>query len=99
MHDKSSWASATSWKELGCKQEQPTVIQGDNEACIKSQVSGSALKHIKIDHHFVRAHVKEGEIKLIHVTTQDMVADIMTKALPMGPFTQHKDTEVCETDQ
>jgi hypothetical protein len=81
-------------EELGFKQEQPTIIQGDNEACIKmfkSEVSGSALKHIKIDHHFVRAHVKEGEIKLVHVPTQDMVADIMTKALPKGPFTQHKD--------
>jgi hypothetical protein len=80
-------------EELGFKQQQPTVIQGDNEACIKmfkSEVSGSALKHIKIDHHFVRAHVKDGEIKLVHVPTLSIVADIMTKVLSKVLFNQHK---------
>jgi hypothetical protein len=80
-------------EELGFKQPEPTIIQGDNEACIKmfkSEVSGSALKHIKIDHHFVRAHVKEREIKLVYVPTLQMVADIMTKALTKPLFIQHK---------
>jgi hypothetical protein len=80
-------------EELGFKQMEPTNILGDNEACIKmfkSEVSGSALKHIKIDHHFVRAHVKEGEIKLSYIPTLSMVADIMTKALSKVLFNQHK---------
>ncbi len=50
-------------EELGFKQEWPTTIWGDNEACVKmfkSAVSGSALRHIKLDHHFVRDHVAAG---------------------------------------
>jgi hypothetical protein len=81
--------------ELGFGQPDPTVMLGDNEACIKmfkSVVSGSALRHIKLDHHFVREHVKNGEIKLIHISTQLMVADIMTKALSKVLFNQHKAT-------
>jgi hypothetical protein len=82
-------------EELGFKQEQATVIQGDNEACIKmfkSAVSGAQLRHIKIDHHFVRDHVQNGDIKMVHVSTHNMVADIMTKALTREIFNQHADT-------
>jgi hypothetical protein len=48
------------------------------------------VKHIKIDHHFVRAHVKEGNIQLVFTATQLMVADIMTKALARVAFEQHR---------
>jgi hypothetical protein len=81
-------------EELGFPQGAPTTMWGDNEACIKmfkSVVSGSALRHIKLDHHFVREHVKNGEIELAYVPTAKMVADIMTKALSKIIFDQHKD--------
>ncbi len=81
-------------EEIGFKQSGPTIILGDNEACIKlfkSEVSGSALRHIRNDHHFVRDHVKAGDIKLMYIPTLLMVADIMTKALTRELFRQHAD--------
>ena len=82
-------------EELGFKQKEPTTIWGDNEACIKmfkSAVSSAQLRHIKIDHHFVRDHVLNGDIKMLHIPTQNMVADIMTKALSKVIFRQHTDS-------
>jgi len=38
-------------------------------------------KHIEIDCHTVREKVDDGELKLLHVRTEDQVADIMTKPL------------------
>lgn len=82
-------------KELNFKQDWPTTIWGDNEAClkmVKSAVSGSNLRHIKLDHHFIRQAVKDQEICMVACSTEDMVADIMTKALAKEPFTRHANT-------
>ncbi len=38
-------------------------------------------KHIKVHYHFIREKVIAKEIDLIHVSTEDQVADIFTKAL------------------
>ena len=44
----------------------------------------SRTKHIDIQHHFVREKVESGDVKLIYMSTGDMVADTLTKPLP-GP--------------
>jgi len=38
-------------------------------------------KHIEVHYHFIREKVLAKEIHLIHVNTEDQVADIFTKAL------------------
>jgi hypothetical protein len=38
-------------------------------------------KHIEVHYHFIREKVLAKEIDLIHVSTEDQVADIFTKAL------------------
>ncbi|XP_053964328.1 uncharacterized protein LOC128867249 [Anastrepha ludens] len=38
-------------------------------------------KHIDIKHHFIRETVTAGHLKLQHISTQNMVADVMTKSL------------------
>ena len=39
-------------------------------------------KHIDIRFHFIRFSVEEKKIRLVYCPTEDMVADILTKALP-----------------
>ena len=40
------------------------------------------MKHIDIRFHFIQWIVEDGKMKLIYCPTEEMVADIMTKALP-----------------
>jgi hypothetical protein len=46
-------------------------------------------KHIDISYHFVRERVASGEIKVIYTPTDDMTADILTKAPPLIKHTKH----------
>lgn len=39
-------------------------------------------KHIDMRYHFLRQLVAEGSVTLEHVSTDEMVADVLTKALP-----------------
>ena len=46
-----------------------------------SPIYHARTKHIDIRHHFVREIVESGEIVLEHVASDNMPADILTKAL------------------
>ena len=56
----------------------------DNESAIKianNPVQHSKTKHIEIRHHFLRDHVMKKDIDIIHVNTEEPLADIFTKPL------------------
>ena len=75
-------------KKLGA-----TVIQVDNKSVIefpKNPVNHERSKHIDIHFHFIRGHVKKGSVELVHVASQDQVADIFTKLLPKVFFDKNK---------
>ena len=38
-------------------------------------------KHIDIKYHFVRERVEMGDVKLIHIASEDQLADLLTKPL------------------
>ena len=65
----------------------PTVIHCDNHSCIKlseNLVFHDRSKHIEIRYHFIRDWVQRGAVQLQYISTDDQVADILTKALPRG---------------
>jgi hypothetical protein len=71
--------------KMKLKQLGATVIQVDNKLVIvlaKNPVNHERSKHIDVRFHFIRDHMKEGSVELVHVTSQDQVADIFTKPLP-----------------
>jgi hypothetical protein len=62
----------------------PIVIYCDNISSIlfaNNLVYHARTKHIEVHYHFIREKVLTKEIDLIHVSIEDQVADIFTKAL------------------
>jgi len=60
------------------------VIYCDNISSIllaNNPVYHAKTKHIKVHYHFIKEKVLTKEIDLIHVSTENQVADIFTKAL------------------
>jgi hypothetical protein len=76
-------------------QEMPsTIIHYDNQSCIKlseNLVFHDRSKHIEIRYHFIRNWVQRGASQLQYVSTDDQVADILTKALPRGKHVYFRD--------
>jgi hypothetical protein len=71
-------------KDVGCKDVKGTLILCDNQGAIafaKNLVHHARTKYIKVQHHFVWEKVDKGIITLEYCPTEDMLADVMTKAL------------------
>ncbi len=62
----------------------PVVIYYDNINSIllaNNPIYHARTKHIEVHYHFIREKVLAKEINFIHVSTEDEVANIFTKAL------------------
>ena len=69
---------------------QFTVFE-DNEACLKFATlpkMSPRTKHIAIPYHFFRSKVKNLEVKVVSVSTDDQIADQFTKGLSQDKFKQ-----------
>ena len=73
---------------------RPTVIFFDNRSCInltKNPIFHNQSKHIEIRYHFIRDCVQQGAVKLEYISTDEQVADILTKSLPRGKHVYFRD--------
>jgi hypothetical protein len=73
---------------------RPTVIYCDNQSCIKlleNPFFHDRSKHIEIRYHFICDYVQRGAVELQYISTEEQVADILTKALNMGKFVFFRD--------
>ena len=73
---------------------RPTIIYCDNQSCIKlseNPVFHDRSKHIEIRYHFIRYWVQRGAVQLKNISTDDQVADILTKSLPKGKHERFRD--------
>nr|GEZ46112.1 copia protein [Tanacetum cinerariifolium] len=64
-------------------------IMCDNKGAIdlsKNLVQHSQTKHIKIRHHFLRDNIQKGNVSIEKVSSEDNIADILTKPLKREPF-------------
>ncbi|WVZ63995.1 LOW QUALITY PROTEIN: hypothetical protein U9M48_013581 [Paspalum notatum var. saurae] len=52
----------------------------------KNPVLHSRAKHIDVRFHFLRDHYEKGDIHLVHVASENQLADIFTKPLEFGAF-------------
>ena len=62
----------------------PTRLYIDNRATdllARNPVNHAAMKHIDVRYHFIRECIADGNVDLQLIGTNDMAADILTKAL------------------
>jgi len=67
------------------KEKKAMVIRCDNQGAIsltKNPTQHARTKHIDVQHHFVRKWVENGEATFKYCSTKNMVANVLTKALP-----------------
>lgn len=87
-------------KEItGYKTLQPTVVYEDNLGCIemvKNPKYHGRSKHIDIRNFYVREVVDQKKIKVQHMSTKKMVADVLTKSLDARLFQTHRDRLVSQ---
>jgi hypothetical protein len=76
-------------KDLGdlgyIKEKKAMVIRCDNQGAISlknNPMQHAQTKHIDVQHHFVRERVENGEVTFEYCSIENMVADVLTKALP-----------------
>lgn len=77
------WLS-TLFKELTFPIQESPLLLCDNFGATHlsfNLVNHSYIKHIQIDLHFVRDLVQQGSLQVLHVHTQDQLADLLTKLL------------------
>jgi hypothetical protein len=73
---------------------RPTMIHCDNQSCIKlseNPVFHDRSKHIEIRYHFIRDWVQRGAVQLEYISTDEQIADILTKSLPRGKHVYFRD--------
>ena len=69
---------------------RPGMFYVDNMAVIHMMKNGRSInsksKHIHIRYFFMKQHFDNGDFKLVHCPTEQMVADILTKPLQGSKF-------------
>ena len=65
--------------------KHPTLLRGDNQGSIKLAEDPQyrrRTRHIHVRYHYVREQIEIGNIHVEYVSTEENLADILTKALP-----------------
>jgi hypothetical protein len=77
-------------EELNLLQDSPTTLYQDNKSTIM-QISKSVIhsrtRHLDVRYHFIKEQVCSNIIKIQHIPTNEMLADIFTKGLPIQQHT------------
>jgi hypothetical protein len=71
-----------------------TVIFCDNQSCVKlseNPMFHDRSKHIEIKYYYICDRVQKGEVKLQYISTDEQIADILTKHLSKGKFVYFRD--------
>ena len=70
------------------------MIYYDNQSCIQlfeNPFFHDRSKHIEIRYHFIRDYVQRRAVALQYISTDEQVADILTKSLGRGKFIHFRD--------
>ena len=73
--------------DMELTQLKPTVDFEDNLSCIKmiyGDLNHKTTKHINARYHYTKDLVSEGVVTIEHLETTNMIADVLTKALPVA---------------
>ena len=74
--------------------DKPTTLYEDNTGALelsKNPKFHNRTKHIDVAYHFTRERVTSNELSVIHCSTDEMLADVMTKGLGRIKFEKFRD--------
>jgi hypothetical protein len=80
--------------ELGYGMVKPTPLYEDNKGCIafsKNNTCHDRTKHIDMRRYYLRDLVATGAIEVVHVKSDQQLADILTKAQLVHTFVRQRD--------
>ena len=80
--------------ELGYPQLKPTVIYTDSisaKTLAETLHTSSSSAHLVVRINFIHQEIASGAITLKYIDTNNMVADVLTKALPATSFQRHSE--------
>ena len=80
--------------ELGCPISTTATLWCENVGAIYLSVNPvfhARTKHIELDYHFVCEQIQLGKLQAKFISSDDQVADILTKPLGRLPFERHRD--------
>lgn len=66
-----------------------TTVYCDNQGAInlaKNNVTSARTKHIDVRHHFIRDHIEKKNIEVKYLSSEEMLADLLTKPLTKERF-------------
>lgn len=78
--------------ELHLRTRQPIPLHIDNEgaeALSRNPEHHTRTKHINARSHYIRECVNSGKVKVKHVSTKSMIADMLTQPLSHVLLSQH----------
>ncbi|KAJ9560945.1 LOW QUALITY PROTEIN: hypothetical protein OSB04_006105 [Centaurea solstitialis] len=79
-----------------CERLKVEEVFCDNQGAVlltKDRVLHDRTKHIDIRHHYIREVVARGDLKVVKISIDDNVADMLTKPLPVAKFNLCLDLE------
>ena len=71
-------------RDFSIEHKKPTILYCDNEVSLQiatNLVFHERTKHIEIDCHFFREKLQAGCLKTLHVSSQNQIANFLTKPL------------------
>jgi hypothetical protein len=74
---------------VGYPQNEPTILYEDNMSTIsmiKNKSNGSKTKHIEVRFNLVREQRNKHTLEVVHLPTEHMTSDMLTKPLSPAPF-------------
>ena len=83
--------------DVGFEQGDQTVLYSDNMSAIRlvrNPEFHQRTKHIEVQYQHIRELQENGTISLMHVRTQDQLADILTKPLDKSRFNTFRN-QIC----
>ena len=76
-------------EDLKIENSTPTKLYCDSKSTISivnNPVQHDRMKHVRIDRHFIKQMIEEGDINLIYIPTSIQEPDILTKAMNKQGF-------------
>ena len=73
--------------------KQPMIVHSDNQSAIQmihNDAHHDRTKHIKIRLNFIRDEISKKSIQIQWIKSEQQIADIFTKTLPVLPFNTHR---------